>query len=260
MYDQLGCGNSTHLPEKNGDCDFWTVSLFLSELSNLLTHLNIQNYDLLGQSWGGMLAACHAIRQPRGLHRLIIADSPASMDLWVEAADQLRAQLPAAVQEVLLKCEREGNTDSKEYEEAMEVYYDRHVCRVKPAPVEFQTSMDKLKEDQTVFLTMCVPFPHFGATFGILLMIWDCRNGPSEFFITGMLKTWSIVDEVYKINVRTLLINGKYDEAQDSVMEPFFRSIEKVKWVRFGESSHLPQLEEPEEFLKVVSSFLMTKG
>jgi len=73
------------------------------------------------------------------------------------------------------------------------------------------------------------------------------------------LKTWSIVDSVYKIIVPTLLINGKYDEAQDSVMEPFFKSIEKVKWVRFAESSHLPQLEEPEEFLKVVGGFLLSK-
>jgi L-proline amide hydrolase len=85
------------------------------------------------------------------------------------------------------------------------------------------------------------------------------RNGPSEFFVSGTLKTWSIVDSVYKIIVPTLLINGKYDEAQDSVMEPFFKSIEKVKWVKFAESSHLPQLEEPEEFLKVVGGFLLSK-
>jgi len=65
------------------------------------------------------------------------------------------------------------------------------------------------------------------------------------------------VDEVHNINVSTLLINGKYDEAQDEVMEPFFKSINKVKWVRFSESSHLPQLEETEEFLKVVSGFLL---
>jgi pimeloyl-ACP methyl ester carboxylesterase len=50
MYDQLGCGNSTHLQEKNGDGTFWTISLFLSELDNLLRHLGIQDeYYLLGQ-------------------------------------------------------------------------------------------------------------------------------------------------------------------------------------------------------------------
>ena len=87
----------------------------------------------------------------------------------------------------------------------------------------------------------------------------DGRNGPSEFFITGTLKTWSIVDDIHKIIVPTLLINGKYDEAQDEVMEPFFKSIAKVKWVGSLSPVHLPQLEEPDEFIKVVGGFLTTK-
>jgi L-proline amide hydrolase len=49
LYDQLGCGNSTRLPEKMGNIAFWTVELFLTELDNLLNHLGIQdNYDLMG--------------------------------------------------------------------------------------------------------------------------------------------------------------------------------------------------------------------
>jgi len=79
MYDQIGCGRSTHLPEKNGDAGFWSMSLFLSELDNLLSHLGIQDsYSLLGQSWGGTVAAEHAILHPKGLKKLIIADSSAS--------------------------------------------------------------------------------------------------------------------------------------------------------------------------------------
>lgn len=100
LYDQLGNGNSTHLPEKSGDEGaFWTEQLFLDELDNLLRHLGIQdNYALLGQSWGGMLAARHATRQPKGLKRLIISDSPASMALFVKAAnEELIAKLPADV-------------------------------------------------------------------------------------------------------------------------------------------------------------------
>jgi hypothetical protein len=54
-------------------------------------------------------------------------------------------------------------------------------------------------------------------------------------------------------------MNGKYDGTQDSAMEPFFNGIEKVKWVRFAESSHMPYAEEPEEFVKVVDSFLSMK-
>jgi L-proline amide hydrolase len=83
------------------------------------------------------------------------------------------------------------------------------------------------------------------------------RNGPSEFFVSGTLKTWTIEPQIHKINVETLLVNGKYDEAQDEVLEPFFRGIGKVKWVRFAESSHMPHLEEEGEFLRVLGDFLL---
>lgn len=99
FYDQLGNGKSTHLPEKNGDTSFWTEQLFIVQLESLLDHLGVQDgYDLLGHSWGGMLGARFATTHPVGLKRLVIADSPASMKLWVEAANRLRSQLPPNVQ------------------------------------------------------------------------------------------------------------------------------------------------------------------
>lgn len=99
LYDQLGNGNSTHLPDKMGDTAFWTEKLFIAQLEGLLDHLGIQDdFDLLGHSWGGMLGARFATTHPPGLKNLIISDSPASMKLWVEAAKKLRAQLPQDVQ------------------------------------------------------------------------------------------------------------------------------------------------------------------
>ncbi|RDW89603.1 hypothetical protein BP6252_01635 [Coleophoma cylindrospora] len=236
MYDQLGCGRSTHLQEKNGDEAFWTVDLFLAELDNLLVHLGIRDdYDLLGQSWGGMLGAEHAIRQPKGLNKFINASGPASVELFLKATAKLRAELPQDIQDTLTKHEQNGTTDSEEYEEAMMVFYDRHTCRIKPMPEELMSSFAYLKEDNTVYNTM---------------------NGPSEFHVIGSLKTFSVVDRIHQIKVPTLLINGKYDEATDEVMEPFFKIIEKVKWIRFAESSHMPHLEEAEEYLKVLNNFL----
>ena len=86
------------------------------------------------------------------------------------------------------------------------------------------------------------------------------------------MKTWSILDEASKISTPTLLLNGAYDEAADSVIYPFFKSIPHVKWVQFAvselflkneffpdvkqNSSHMSHLEEPERFSSTVVSFV----
>lgn len=90
LYDQIGCGRSTHLREKNGDAKFWSFELFISELDNLIDHLEVRErgFYLLGQSWGGVFAASYAMpqyhggRTPEGLRKLIIHSGPASIPLY----------------------------------------------------------------------------------------------------------------------------------------------------------------------------------
>jgi L-proline amide hydrolase len=233
-YDQLGNGRSTHLRDKGPD--FWTPRLFLDELENLLRHLGIADrYMVLGQSWGGMLGAEHAVTQPKGLKALVIANSPASMELWVREANRLREALPPEVQATLLKHERAGTTSDPDYVKAMRVFYDRHVCRVTPWPDEVARTFRAIDEDPTVYWTM---------------------NGPSEFHVVGTLKTWSIIDRLDRIQVPTLLISGRYDEATPAVVQPFADGIKDVRWEIFENSSHMPHVEETERCLKVVGDFL----
>jgi L-proline amide hydrolase len=135
-YDQLGCGNSTHLPDAPEE--FWTPQLFVDEFENLVERLGLGEYHLLGQSWGGMLGAEIATRRPEGLRALAICNSPASMQLWVDGAAELRALLPAEVEAALTAHERAGTTDDPEYLRATQVFYERHVCRVVPMPDDFR--------------------------------------------------------------------------------------------------------------------------
>lgn len=233
-YDQLGGGRSTHLPERGGD--FWTVSLFLDELDNLLATLGIaDDYHLLGQSWGGMLAAEHAIRRPAGLRTLTISNSPASMDLWASEAKVLRAQLAPDVEAVLDRHEANGTTDDPEYVAATQVYYDEHVCRVVPNPPDVVATTEWLAKDPTVYHTM---------------------NGPNEFFCIGTLREWSVVDRVSQIVAPTLLLSGRYDEATPATVQPFFDGIADVRWEIFESSSHMPFVEERERYMEVLGTFL----
>ncbi|NGO11806.1 proline iminopeptidase-family hydrolase [Streptomyces sp. HC44] len=233
-YDQLGIGHSTHLPGKGAD--FWTVQLFLDELDHLLKALGIADaYHLLGQSWGGMLAAEHAVRRPAGLRGLVIANSPASMELWLSAASGLRAALPPEVRRILDEHEAAGTTDSPDYRAAEKVFYDRHVCRVVPNPPEVEATWANVAADPTVYHTM---------------------NGPNEFHVIGTMKDWSVIDRLHLIDVPTLLVSGRYDEATPATVQPYADRVRDVRWEIFEQSSHMPHVEEEELYLQVVGAFL----
>ena len=114
LYDQLGNGNSDHLPD--ADPSFWTTQLFKDELAALVDHLGIAGrYHVLGQSWGGMLAMDHALDQPPGLLSVVAADSPANADAFARGAVALLDTLPPDDKATILRHEEAGTTDDPEY-------------------------------------------------------------------------------------------------------------------------------------------------
>jgi proline-specific peptidase len=157
FYDQIGGGMSTHLPEKNNDGDFWSINLFVAELYNLLKHFQIEeDFDLLGNSWGSMLAAEFAATKPKGLKNLVLASGPASMELFIASQKEKIAKLPQEIRDTLKKHEEAGTTDDPEYKEAMMPFLFEHVCRLKPPPAEFMVCLGWLEKDPTVYHTMWV--------------------------------------------------------------------------------------------------------
>jgi L-proline amide hydrolase len=185
-----------------------------------------------------MLGAEHAIRRPRGLRALLISNAPASMELWVSEAKSLRSQLPQEIQDALERHEANRTMNDPEYLAATRAYYDVHVCRVVPNPPEVIRMQEILAEDSTVYNTM---------------------NGPNEFFVVGTLRNWTVVDKVQFIQVSTLLLSGRYDEATPATVEPFFERIPEVRWEIFENSSHMPFVEEPERYRAVVAEFLSSR-
>ena len=233
LYDQIGCGNSTHLPD--APKEFWTPELFMEELVLLTQHLGISDeYAIVGQSWGGMLGMQFAITQPKGLKSLVVADSPASMRIWLLEANKLRAELSPEVQATLLAHEAAGTTDSPEYVAAVDVFYASHVCRI-PMPQNVLDSFEQMVAEPTVYHTM---------------------NGPSEFHVIGTLKDWDIRHELHKISVPTLLVSGQYDEATPAMVSEIHQLMPGSTWELFPESSHMPHIEEPARFKRIVTQFL----
>ena len=81
-------------------------------------------------------------------------------------------------------------------------------------------------------------------------------SGPTEFHVIGSLKDWTIVDRLPQVNVPTLVISGRYDEATPTVVRPFLQQIPNVRWALFENSSHMPHVEERVGCMGTVVRFL----
>jgi L-proline amide hydrolase len=207
----------------------------VEELATVFQELGLDYIHLLGHSWGGMLAMEYALTQPEGLASLILSSSPASIPQWIAEANRLRKELPQEVEETLRHHEEAGTTDEVSYEEAMMIFYRRHVCRLDPWPESLRRTFAKLTANPEVYNTMF---------------------GPSEFHATGTLKEWDIRDRLGEIELPTLVTSGRHDEATLHIAETVHRGIAGSEWVLFEHSSHVAHLEEEDEYRRVLDDFL----
>jgi L-proline amide hydrolase len=182
-----------------------------------------------------MLSAEIAVLQPSGLKSVAICNSPASMELWMAGAAELRAALPPDVQDALTRHEEADTVTDPEYLAATDEFYLRHLCRVVPTPQDLVDTMEQMEAEPTVYHTM---------------------NGPNEFHVLGTLRGWSIIDRLPQITAPTLVIAGEFDEATPATWQPYVDQIAGAESHVFPDCSHCSHLEKPQEFRAVVGEFL----
>ena len=230
FYDQLGCGKSDR-----GDESHWTVETYVEEVDAVRAALDLGELHLFGNSWGGMLAMEYALTQPTGLVSLMIASSPPSMQLWVEEANRLRAQLPPDVLSTLERHEAAGTTADPEYEAACEVFYRRHVCRLDEWPDPVQRSFRFIAEHGEVYRFM---------------------NGPSEFHVVGTIRDWDITNRLAEIGVPTLVVSGEHDEATPVINRAVADRIPAAESVIYPGASHMAHVEDTHGYVRLLNDFM----
>ncbi len=195
FYDQQGCGNSDQ-PRRPSALDGRLLPCARSTLCGRRSAWSGCT------SWARAGAACcswsTSCTRPQGVISAVVASSPASMPLWMSETARQRAALPPDVIEVLDRHEAAGTWDDPEYEAAVQVFYDRHLCRVVPAPEFEQRSFAKLARNPQVYRTM---------------------NGPTEFHVVGTLQGWEILTRLDAVDGPVLLTSGRHDEATPMQVE-----------------------------------------
>ena len=230
FYDQLGCGQS----DKTKDKAFWTIEYFVEELSFIRKALDLEEIHILGHSWGTMLAVDYMLNvQPEGIKSLIFSAPCLSSSHWQKDQRSYLKELPQDIQETIIKAEKNNEFNSKDYQDAMRVYYEKHLCRLNPWP---QVLMKSFKM----------------TSYEIYKYMW----GASEFTMTGTLKNYERVKELKKINIPTLFTCGQFDEATPQAASYYQENLPSSELFVFNDASHNHHLEKTGLYLSIVQDFI----
>ncbi len=237
FFDQRGSGRSSKPVDLRYD-----MEAMAGDVEGVRAALGLGRVNLLGFSFGGMLAQEVALRYPDSVRRLIIAGAgPSGADINRRLREVRAAASPRA-REVVERFEARGPFTGDSYPAdyaaaADEAYRAFSFHTLKGPPPEVANVLDHL-------------------SFDVYREIWGDRG---EFQVTGTLRDWDRLEDLRKISVPTLILLGRYDLTSVETAREMGRRIPMSRVVVFEESGHFMYLEEPEKFLSSVRAFLASK-
>jgi proline iminopeptidase len=228
LYDQLDSGHS----DRPNDPANWTVDRFVSEIDYLRDALGLDRVLVFGNSWGGTVASEYAMRQPAGLVAVVLSSPLISTERWIADNTEYRNQLPDDVEKALDKHEAAGTIDSKEYQDAVMVFYMRHFNRMDPWPEELNRTFEVFSPD-----------------------LYNTMWGNTEFNATGTLKDYDSSDRLSRIQVPVLYTCGEFDESTPAANKYFASLTPKAEIKVIPGASHTAFLEQRKQYLTIIREF-----
>jgi len=234
-YDQLGSAFSDQPDEP----DLWDLPRFVEEVEQVRTALKLdqQNFYLLGQSWGGMLAIEYALKYQQHLKGLVISNMVSSIPGYNEYAKKVL--MPAMDQKALAeikKLEAAGQYANPKYMELLiPNFYVEHILRMPPDqwPDGVNRAFKRLNEK--VYVPM---------------------QGPSEMGASGKLVNWDRTADLAKITVPTLTIGAKYDTMDPAQMEKMAGLVKKGRYLNCPNGSHMAMYDDQKTYFDGLVKFV----
>ena len=236
-YDQLG----SYYSDQPSDTSLWTIERFVDEVEQvrIALGLNKDNFYLLGQSWGGILAMEYAFKHQDKLKGLIISNMMSSAQAYNEYAQKvLGPQMDPEVFSEIQKIEAAEDFTNPRYNELlMEHHYTAHILRMPldQWPASINNTFKHLNPEVYIYM-----------------------QGYSEFGITGnaTLKNWDVRDQLKNIKVPSLIIGSKYDSMDPEHMKWMSQQIEGASYLYCDKGSHLSQYDDQKTFFRGLIDFI----
>lgn len=233
-YDQLG----SYYSDQPTDEKLWNIDRFVDEVEQVrkAIHADKENFYVLGNSWGGILAMEYALKYQQNLKGLIVANMMASAPEYVKYAEVLSKQMKPEVLAEVRSIEAKKDYANPRYTELLfPNYYAQHICRLKEWPDALNRSLK-----------------HVNST------VYTLMQGPSELgmSIDARLAKWDIKNRLHEIATPTLMIGARYDTMDPKAMEEQSKLVQKGRYLYCPNGSHLAMWDDQKVFMDGVIKFI----
>ena len=231
-YDQLG----SYYSYQPTDSVLWTTERFVEEVEQVRKALNLDkdNFYILGNSWGGILAMEYALKYQNNLKGMIICNMMASIPDYEKYNGVLRSKMRKSLVDSLQAFEDKGQFKNPVYQQlVLDEYYTKHLCRLPVWPDPVNRSFKHVNEE-----------------------IYVMMQGPSEFKTGGRLITWDRKADLPKISVPTLTVGAKYDTMDPEHMKWISTQVQKGEYLYCPNGSHLAMWDDQKVFMEGVIKFI----
>jgi proline iminopeptidase len=219
FYDQRGTGKSKRV---NPDAS-WGMDAQVADMEAVRAKFGFPKFDLVGDSYGGLLAMAYAAAHPEHVERLILSDSAAPA--WKDIVRVLPDVFPDVLEQIAT---REKNST--------------------PADAADQRIRDH-------FLMLFYSEANRDA---YLAGVKDLESVPQvSAAVQKATRTLDLTPELPRFKFPTMVITGRYDmNVTPLTAWNIYKAIPGAKFVVFEKSGHLPSYEEPDRYVQVVDAFL----
>lgn len=228
FYDQRGCGKSQEFNEGESS----TMETMVEDLEGVRKEFKLEKMNLVGQSWGAVIAFNYIFKYPDRVKYLILLEpAPGSSEYIQNVQQTIMSRLSKEEIERLVKI-----SQSPDLRTSPELFKEFMNIRMK---TYFYNSTYASKKNFNYFDTERVKkFFASSALFGPYLM------------------SYSLYDKMRNISCPTLIIHGDYDVIPTEAIERMGKEIKNAEVHIVKECGHFVHIEKPEFYFNTIRSFI----
>jgi proline iminopeptidase len=241
FLDERGSGHSQKLEDPSG----YTVENMVEDVEAVRIALGLGRINLLGHSYGGVLAEAYALKYQRNLNHLLLCSTFHSTSKMNAVFQKQLAAMPPTTRDKILGLERDGLFGKgKDFEK------NRY-------PTEYM--MAAWGEGYFPYLYGKRPDPNFdpvamgNTAWDLYREMWGSHG---EYIIDGNLKSVEYAERLKTLRVPTLLVVGDHDECDPLLSREMNSLIPGSKLAVMPQSGHMTFVDQPGPFLRAVDEFL----